>query len=211
MFGKSSFWGAAGCLALALGGPASASIIFSNGLTGPADTGIDDSTSFEITEDGTTLTLATAAGSMFNITTTGTGIDTDPAGNNGSDQAFNIDAGEDFTLSFDAGGTLDELSVLTLANGGSPGSLTVTFTNVTASTTPVVTVVPISGGANAGVVVDAGDLAFSAGDIINVALSNPSSDNDDFRIETVTATIPEPGSMALAFSGTGLLLLRRRK
>ncbi|MEM8782088.1 MAG: PEP-CTERM sorting domain-containing protein [Planctomycetota bacterium] len=179
-------------------------LVFSDGLEGTQNSGIDGTASFAIVEDTTTLTLATVApGALFEITPTGTGIDS-AAG----DSSLNVDAGEEFTLSFDAAGTLDSIDILSLANG-TGGDITITFTSSAAGVSPVSVPLTIANGADDGVVVPVG-LAFSSGDVITVSLSN-SDVNDDFRLEAVTATVPEPGSLALGLAGGAAMLYRRRK
>ncbi|MEM7626366.1 MAG: PEP-CTERM sorting domain-containing protein [Planctomycetota bacterium] len=198
-----------GCLAFAVAGPSGAATIFTDGLLGTQNTGIDNSNSFDITEDGTTLTLATTvAGDIFNITTTGTGIE-GGVGNLG-DSDFNLEKGEDFTLSFSSAGTLDSITIQTLALQPTPDTLQITFTNTDSGAAAVVQDLAISGGAEAGVVVSVG-LSFDIGESITVAITNPVSVDSDLRLQAVTATIPEPGSMVLSLSGAALMLFRRRK
>ncbi|MEO1235875.1 MAG: PEP-CTERM sorting domain-containing protein [Planctomycetota bacterium] len=188
--------------------PSSGSLVFEDGLLGTQGTGIDNSSSFEITVDDTTLTLATTVvGDIFNITATGTGIEGGAA--NLGDNIFNTEAGEVFTLSFDNDGTLDSIEIQTLALQSTPDTLSITFTNITAATAPVVQNLSISGGAESNVSVPV-DLLFSSGDLITVEITNGPSVDSDFRLESVTATIPEPGTMVLSALGVGLMLFRRR-
>lgn len=192
----------AACSLLAVGG-ASGAIVFDDFNTGGGGTFIDATNGGTDTVDGVTLSIATVnTNSTFESTSTGTGI-TDPA----NDSPFQVETGEDYTISFDADGTLDQVVAFQF-----PGISTVTFTN--AQTTESVTVTFIEDD-NAGQTTNtfALGISFSSGDIINVTNTVAQfggNINDGYRLNSLTVTIPEPASATLLALGAGLLARRRR-
>ncbi len=167
------------------------------------DATLDGKATESLTVDGLTMTLATDT----NFETTGAG-----AGISGGASDFNIDPGEVFTLSFDNGGTLTEYVALALNPGASSGvtSANITFTNTNTSVAETVSLALTPGG-NTPNDLDL-SLSFSAGDVISVSFSEINSgDNPEYRVQGITAVVPEPGSMLLLGMGALSVVARRRK
>lgn len=219
------FSGAAGLAAL-LATTASAEVMtltFADGLAGGGSAPADEVASFDIVEDGVTLTIGAIDG-ILQSTTPGVGIEPNAGVSPVAAQnAVNVDAGEVFTFTFDTdstagslgpAGTLDSLEITTLLNSGSSddGDLVLTFVNTATSASSVITVTPPASGTSFDVVVGGINLAFSDGDVITLVHADTAGFNDDYRLESVTATVvPEPGTITLGVFGAAAMLFRRRK
>ncbi|MEM8875335.1 MAG: PEP-CTERM sorting domain-containing protein [Planctomycetota bacterium] len=197
---------AASAATLGLAGAVSAApIVFDDFNTGGGGTFIDNQASGTTTVGDVTLSLAVTSSGTFESTSTGTGIDAP----GGGDSPLQVDGGESFSISFDVGGTLDEIVAFQF-----PGTSTVTFTNSETGFSDEVTFIEDD---NSGQTtnVAALDLAFDAGDVINVTTVGTTvaglSSGYRFNSFTITPTpIPEPTS-ALAIAAGGLLLAARRR
>ncbi|MEM8781856.1 MAG: PEP-CTERM sorting domain-containing protein [Planctomycetota bacterium] len=204
---KEYAFAAASVLVAAASSASPFTVVFDDFNTGSGGTFIDNEQSGTDTVDGVTLTIATVnPASTFESTSSGTGIDIDGDGF-GASNALEVEDGEDFTISFDADGTLDQFVGFQF-----PGTSTVTFTNLTTNASVSTTLIEDD---NAGQTTNVFDtsLAFSSGDVISITNdvdtfgTNP---NDGYRFNSFTITVPEPGSLALFGLGSGLIVLRRR-
>ena len=134
-----------------------------------------------------TLTVATASPAIFRSTGGGTGIQASGEGITGN--AFQVNSGETFTLTFDTPGTLTGLTARVF-----PTSTTVTATNGTSVSTDTVAV-------TSGFVDDTFDFSttFAAGEAVTISTAAVGTGNNvGFRIQSVTIdAIPEPASLAL--------------
>ena len=190
---------AAGSFVVAGSAPA-VEVIF-NDFTTNNGGAVDGQTSATTTVDDVTLTLAVSnpLTQEFEGTGGGSGIRTD---GEDSGNGFDVNFGENFTLSFSDSGTLDSITVGVL--GGAPDA-DVTFTSGSDSET-----VTFVGGSGFNIQTVDLDLDFAANDTIMVTPGVGS----DFRFRAfdteIVEVIPEPASLALLGAG-GLLMLGRRR
>lgn len=189
-----------------LAGNASGSVITTT--FGPFVTGgaapFDEATSVNLESDGVNAIVATpdlafqATGAGVGIQSTGEG----PSGTPGVD----ITNGETWSLTFDQGGTLDNLQItlIPLGSAGFNTDLDLTFTTASSSSTVTVT----TGTSTTNDLIVPVGLSFDANEVITITREDAVP---AYRFEAITVTVPEPGSLALAGLGGATMLLRRRK